>query len=70
MKANDLQADLGERNRGVGQQIVGDDGAPVDQLSPVAGGPGTGAGAAADLPTEHERSRAEEPVGKTLPDAV
>lgn len=39
-----VDGDFGEANRGVGQQIIGDTGAPPPELDPAAGGPGTGAG--------------------------
>jgi len=58
MTAESPQGDLGEANRGVGQQIVGDASAPAPGLDPPAGGEGTGVGEAQpDLPTEHDRSR-------------
>lgn len=37
-------ADWGEENRGLGQQIVGDEGAPPSDRPPPAGGRGSGAG--------------------------
>jgi len=57
-KQNSIQGDPAELNRGLGQEIVGDVGAPTPGLDPAAGGDGAGGGnSRADLPTEHDRSR-------------
>ena len=58
MTAGSPQGDPGEANRGAGQQIIDDAGAPASGLDPAAGGEGAGAGEAqSDLPTENDRSR-------------
>lgn len=50
-----MQGDLGEANRGVGQEIVGEPSpGPLQRpLDPAAGGPGTGGGAAGE--PKHQR---------------
>lgn len=55
------QGDLGEANRGIGQEIVGDvSPGPIQRpLDPAAGGPGTGGGAPGE--PKHQRPMKDGP---------
>ncbi len=65
---NSAQGDLGDANRGIGQEIVGEpsSGPRRRPLDPAAGGPGSGSGSSVHKPKHQQPMKdpaAEEPKG-------
>ncbi len=60
------RGDLGETNRGIGQEIVGEASPGPRPLDPAAGGPGSGSGASVREPKHQQPLKsppADEPKG-------